>query len=108
MRGKRFRNGKYAMFIHWGLFSKLGNEWKGKTYYGIGEWLMNKRMANIPIQEYLSVARDFNHVNFNAKTIVQLVKDAGMKYIVVTSKHHDGFVMFHSRDSKFNIVDAII
>jgi len=50
MRGKRFRNGKYAMFIHWGLFSKLGNEWKGKTYYGIGEWLINKSMANIPIR----------------------------------------------------------
>lgn len=105
-RGKLFRNGKYAMFIHWGLFSQLSNKWKGKTYYGIGEWLMNSNMANISAQEYMPVAKDFNPVNFNAKAIVQLAKDAGMKYIVVTSKHHDGFAMFHSRDNKFNIVDA--
>lgn len=105
-RGKLFRDGKYAMFIHWGLFSQLSNKWKGKTYYGIGEWLMNSNMANIPAQDYLPVAKDFNPVNFDAKAIVQLAKDAGMKYIVVTSKHHDGFAMFHSRDNKFNIVDA--
>ena len=105
-RGKLFRDGKYAMFIHWGLFSQLGNKWKGKTYYGIGEWLMNSNMANIPPEEYLPVANDFNPINFNAKAIVQLAKDAGMKYIVVTSKHHDGFAMFHSKDNKFNIVDA--
>ncbi|WP_448635161.1 alpha-L-fucosidase [Pedobacter panaciterrae] len=105
-RGKLFRNGKYAMFIHWGLFSQLSNKWKGKTYYGIGEWLMNSNMANISAQEYMPVAKDFNPVNFNAKAIVQLAKDAGMKYIVVTSKHHDGFAMFHSGDNKFNIVDA--
>lgn len=105
-RGKLFREGKYAMFIHWGLFSYIGNQWKGKTYYGISEWIMNSKMANIPPNEYMSVAKDFNPVNFNAKAIVQLAKDAGMKYIVVTSKHHDGFAMFHSNDDKFNIVDA--
>lgn len=106
VRGKLFRDGNYAMFIHWGLFSQLGNQWKGKTYYGIGEWLMNNNMANIPPQEYMPVAKDFNPINFNAKAIAQLAKDAGMKYIVVTSKHHDGFAMFHAKDNKFNIVDA--
>ncbi|WP_029276776.1 alpha-L-fucosidase [Pedobacter borealis] len=105
-RGKLFRDGKYAMFIHWGLYSQIGNQWKGKTYYGIAEWIMNSNMANITLQEYMAVAKDFNPVNFNAKAIAQLAKDAGMKYIVVTSKHHDGFAMFHSKDNKFNIVDA--
>lgn len=63
-------------------------------------------MAGIGVSDYMAVANDFNPINFNAKTIVQLAKDAGMKYIVVTSKHHDGFAMFHSKDNKFNIVDA--
>ena len=51
-RGQLFRDGNYAMFIHWGLFSQLGGVWKDKTYYGIGEWIMHSAMANIPIAEY--------------------------------------------------------
>jgi alpha-L-fucosidase len=105
-QGQLFRDGNYAMFIHWGLYSNLGNEWKGKTYYGIGEWIMNKNMANIPVAEYMATAKDFNPANFNAKAIAQLAKDAGMKYIIITSKHHDGFAMYGSKTSKFNIVDA--
>lgn len=105
-RGKTFREGRYAMFIHWGLFSQLANKWNDKTYYGIGEWLMNKNMAGIPITEYIKTAANFNPVNFNAKAVVQLANDAGMKYIVITSKHHDGFDMFHSKATKFNVVDA--
>ncbi len=105
-QGQLFRDGNYAMFIHWGLYSNLGNQWKGKTYYGIGEWIMNKNMANIPVEEYKSTAKVFNPVNFNAKAIAQLAKDAGMKYIIITSKHHDGFAMYGSKVNKFNIVDA--
>lgn len=105
-RGKLFRDGNYAMFIHWGLYSQLANKWKGKTYYGIGEWLMDSHMAGIPPEQYQAVAKAFNPVNFDAKAIVQLAVDAGMKYIVITSKHHEGFAMFHSKDSPFNIVDA--
>ena len=105
-RGKIFREGRYAMFIHWGLFSQLANKWNDKTYYGIGEWLMNKNMAGIPAAEYVKTTASFNPVNFNAKAIVQLAKDAGMKYIVITSKHHDGFDMFHSKATQFNVVDA--
>ena len=62
-QGQLFRDGNYAMFIHWGLYSNLGNQWKGKTYYGIGEWIMNKNMANIPVEEYKTTAKDFNPVN---------------------------------------------
>lgn len=105
-RGHMFEWGNYAMFIHWGLFSHLGNVWNGKTYYGIGEWMMDVNMANADKNEYKAVARSFNPTNFDAMKIAQLAKDAGMKYIIITSKHHDGFAMYHSLCDKFNIVDA--
>jgi len=100
-----FRDGNYGMFIHWGLYSHLAGEWKGKTYYGIGEWIMNPRVAGIPPQEYMETAKEFNPVDFDARAIAKLAKDAGMKWIIITSKHHDGFAMFESKHP-FNIVDA--
>jgi len=105
-RGQLFDEGNYAMFIHWGVYSQLANKVDGKTYYGIGEWIMNKRMAGIPVDEYKRLAGTFNPVNFDAKAIARLAKNAGMKYIVITSKHHDGFAMYHSKACDFNIVDA--
>jgi len=105
-RGQLFDEGNYALFIHWGLYSQIANKVNGKTYYGIGEWIMNPRMANIPIKDYKLEAAKFNPESFNAKEIVQLAKDAGMKYIVITAKHHDGFAMYHSKVDPFNIVDA--
>ncbi|WP_205618105.1 alpha-L-fucosidase [Neotamlana sedimentorum] len=105
-RGKLFDEGNFAMFVHWGLFSHLGGKWKDTTYYGIGEWIKFRKMANIPDEEYKQIANDFNPSDFNAKAIAKLAKDAGMKYIIITSKHHEGFAMFHSKVSDFNIVDA--
>jgi alpha-L-fucosidase len=105
-RGKFFDESNFGMFIHWGLFSNLGGTWNDKTYYGIGEWIMNPRMAGIPVNEYKKIANDFNPQQFDAKTIAKLAKDAGMKYIIITSKHHEGFAMFHSKVDAFNIVDA--
>ena len=105
-RGQLFDEGNYAMFIHWGLYSQLGNKVDGKTYYGIGEWIMNKRMAGIPIARYKELAGTFNPVDFDATEIASIAKDAGMKYIVITAKHHDGFAMYHSKVNDFNIVDA--
>jgi alpha-L-fucosidase len=105
-RGQLFADGNYAMFIHWGLYSRLANKVDGKTYYGIGEWIMHKRMAGIPIPKYQELARQFNPVKFDAKEIARLAKDAGMKYIVITSKHHDGFAMYRSKANPFNVVDA--
>lgn len=102
---KLFRDGNYAMFIHWGLYSNLAGKWNGKTYYGIGEWLMSPRMAGIPVQDYVKTAETFNPVDFDAGAIASLAKAAGMKYIVITSKHHEGFAMFDSAHP-FNIVDA--
>ncbi|MDF7806606.1 alpha-L-fucosidase [Pontiellaceae bacterium B12219] len=102
-RGQLFDEGNYAMFIHWGLYSQLGNKVDGKTYYGIGEWIMNPRMAGIPIDEYKKLAGTFNPEQFDAKAIAKLAKDAGMKYIIITSKHHDGFAMYDSKANDFNI-----
>ena len=99
-----FKEAKFGMFIHWGLYSKLAGEWEGKNYYGSGEWIMNQ--AKIPVKEYAKVANDFNPVNFNADEWAQLAKDAGIKYMVITAKHHEGFAMYNSKVSDFNIVKA--
>ena len=104
-RGQLFDEGNYAMFIHWGVYSQLANKVEGKTYYGIGEWIMNRNMANIPIDKYKELATTFNPLKFEAATVVKTAKDAGMKYIIITAKHHDGFAMYHSKCNKFNIVD---
>lgn len=105
-RGRLFEYGNYAMFIHWGLYSQLANVWNGKTYYGIGEWLMDINMANADKNEYKATAKTFNPVKFDAEKVALLAKAAGMKYIIITSKHHDGFAMYHSACDAFNIVDA--
>ena len=104
-RGTRLREGRYGLFMHWGLYSSIGGNWKGKTYYGIGEWIMNKAMAGISVPDYMEVARSFNPDQFDAKAIVKMACDAGMKYVIITSKHHDGFAMFKSKHP-LNIVDA--
>lgn len=102
-RAALFRDGNYGMFIHWGLYSHLGGQWKDKTFYGIGEWI--KRQMEIPHDEYMALAREFNPSEFNAKEIVRVAREAGMKWIIITSKHHEGFAMFKSKHP-FNIADA--
>jgi alpha-L-fucosidase len=99
-----FHEAKYGLFIHWGLYAIPAGEWKGKRIPGIGEWIMNR--AQIPVREYEQLAKQFNPVMFNADAWVQLAKDAGMKYIVITSKHHDGFALYGSKVSRYNVVDA--
>lgn len=101
---KWFKEAKFGMFIHWGLYSKLGGEWKGKKYYGSGEWLMSQ--AKIPVKEYEQVAAGFNPVGFNAEEWAQLAADAGMKYMVITAKHHEGFSMYDSKATSFDMADA--
>ena len=98
-----FRDGNYGMFIHWGLFSHLGGQWKDQTFYGIGEWI--KRQMKISEADYAALAKDFNPVDFDARAIARLAKGAGMKWIIITAKHHEGFAMFKSAHP-FNIVDA--
>lgn len=99
-----WRDARFGMFIHWGLYAESAGEWKGERIPGISEWIMAN--AKIPVSEYEKLANDFNPIMYNAEEWVKLAKYAGMKYIVITSKHHDGFAMFHSKASKYNIVDA--
>jgi len=101
---RRFDENKFGMFIHWGLYAIPAGEWKGRYIRGIGEWIMFR--ARIPVSEYEQLAAQFNPVKFNADEWAQLAKDAGMRYLVITSKHHDGFAMFGSKASRYNIVDA--
>ncbi|MGN0033604.1 MAG: alpha-L-fucosidase [Candidatus Limimorpha sp.] len=98
-----WKNDHFGMFIHFGVYSKLGGIWKNEKVPFYGEQIMNH--ARITVPEYEEVARTFNPVNFNADEIVTLAKDAGMKYIVITTKHHDGFCMFHTSTTDYNIVD---
>lgn len=99
-----FRDAKFGMFIHWGLFSHYANQWNGERYYGIGEWLMAR--GKIPASDYAARASEFNPVNFNAGEWAELANNAGMKYMVITAKHHDGFAIYDSEVSDFDIVDA--
>lgn len=98
-----WRNDHFGLFIHFGVYSKLGGVWKGEQIPYYGEQIMNH--ARIPVPEYEAVARDFNPTDFNADEIVLLAKNAGMKYIVFTTKHHDGFCMFDSQTTDYDIVD---
>ena len=99
-----FREAKYGLFIHWGLYAIPAGEWKGRRCLGLGEWIMNR--CQVPVREYEQLAKQFNPVKFDPDAWVQLAQDAGMKYIVITSKHHDGFALFKSKVSPYNIVDA--
>src|SRR6266508_2633011 len=99
-----FREAKYGMFIHWGLYAIPAGEWKGQRCLGLGEWLMNR--CKVPVGEYEQLATRFNPVKYDPDAWVQLAQEAGMKYMVITSKHHDGFAMFKSAVSKYNVADA--
>ena len=100
-----FREARFGMFIHWGLYAIPAGVWDGrKITANNGEWIMNN--ASIPVAQYKALAGQFNPTGFSAHDIVALAKSAGMKYIVITSKHHDGFAMFDSKADPFNIVAA--
>ena len=103
-RMKWWREARFGMFIHWGLYAVPAGEYKGQRSARIGEWIME--WANIPRADYEQFAQRFNPVKFNAAEWVGLAKAAGMKYIVITSKHHDGFSMFDSQVSSYDIVDS--
>ena len=95
---------KFGMFIHWGLYAVPAGEYKGDRVPGIGEWIMNS--LRIPIAEYEQFATQFNPVKYDAAEWVSLAKRAGMKYIIITSKHHDGFCLWDSRVTSWDVIDA--
>ncbi|MEO7718778.1 MAG: alpha-L-fucosidase [Capsulimonas sp.] len=109
-RMKWWREARFGMFVHWGLYAVPGGFWNGKPVggravntQGYGEWIMHN--AEIPVADYATLAPQFNPSKFNADAWAQAAKDAGMKYLIFTAKHHDGFAMFHTAASPFNIFD---
>lgn len=101
---KWFKQAKFGMMIHFGLYSMLGGEYNGRVMEHIGEWAQS--YFRIPNAQYHKLAEIFNPIYFNADEWIKTAKNAGMKYFVITSKHHDGFALFKSQASKFNVVDA--
>ena len=99
-----WREAKFGLFIHWGLYAVPAGTWNGKQIGGIGEWIMNT--GKIPVKDYAAFAPQFDPTKFNADEWVRTAQSAGMKYIVMTAKHHEGFAMFHSRVDGYNIYDA--
>ncbi|MCF7853394.1 MAG: alpha-L-fucosidase [Candidatus Pacebacteria bacterium] len=104
-REQRWRDLRFGMFIHFGLYSLLGGVWKdGLIPNGYSEQIQSH--AGIPRDEYAALARQFDPARFDADAIAGLAVEAGMRYVVITAKHHDGFSLFHTRQSSFNVVDA--
>jgi alpha-L-fucosidase len=98
-----WREARFGMFIHWGPYAVPAGEYNGETVRSVSEWIMNT--ARIPISEYETWAAAFNPVRFDADEWVRIARDAGMKYIIITSKHHDGFAIWDSEASDYDIVD---
>jgi alpha-L-fucosidase len=103
-RMKWWREARFGLFIHWGLYAVPAGTWQGRQIPGIGEWIMNK--GRIPVADYEKFAGQFNPTKFDADAWVALAQAAGMKYIVITSKHHDGFAMYRSSADSYNIYEA--
>jgi alpha-L-fucosidase len=99
-----WRDAKFGMFIHWGAYAVPAGVHRGERVRHLGEWLMND--SKVPISEYESYVRSFNPLKYDADAWVRVAKEAGMKYIIITSKHHDGFALFDSKVSGYDMVDA--
>ncbi len=97
-----WRQARFGLFIHWGLYAIPAGQWKGETKHA--EWILTT--AQIPVKEYEKFASQFNPVKFSAEEWVRAAKDAGMKYIVITSKHHDGFCLFDSKLTDYDVANA--
>lgn len=99
-----WREARFGMFVHWGVYAVPAGTYNGHKVNRIGEWIMNR--GKIPVDQYKAYAKEFNPVKYDADAWVRMAKDAGMKYIVITAKHHDGFALFDSKASRWDIADA--
>ena len=103
-RMRWWREAKFGMFVHWGVYAVPAGNHRGKRTPGTSEWLMH--FLKIPMADYQAYAKEFNPVKFNAAEFVAIAKEAGMKYIIITAKHHDGFAMFDTKANSWSIVQA--
>jgi len=103
-RMKWFAEAQYGMFIHFGLYSHLGGEWKDEPVEWYSEWIQASR--NIPREEYAQLIKKFNPAGFDAEFIVRTAKEAGMTYLVITSKHHEGFCLWDSQYTEFDVAGS--
>ena len=99
-----FNEARFGMFIHWGIYSVPAGEWQGKEVRGIGEWIFNH--GKIPVADYKAFAKDFTAAKYDPKAWAALAKEAGVKYVVLTAKHHEGFALYDSAASDWNAVKA--
>ena len=98
---EKFKADKFGMFLHWGLYAQTAGDWKNHAVKGGEHFMLYER---IPVSEYGTIANEFNPIKFDADAWVKQAKATGMKYIVFTAKHHDGFAMYNSASSDYNIV----
>lgn len=104
-RMRWWREARFGMFIHWGVYSQWGGVYHGHNQArGGAEWIMNR--SKIPVAEYREKAKSFNPTKYDPDAWVRLAKEAGMRYIIITAKHHDGFALFNSKASKWDVADA--
>jgi len=99
-----FHKARFGMFIHWGVYAVPAGVWQGKNIGWIGEWIMKN--GKIPIADYKNFAKDFTAANYDPKAWAALAKEAGVQYVVITSKHHDGFALFDTKASDWNAIEA--
>ena len=99
-----WREARFGLFIHWGAYAIPAGNYNGETVRSVSEWIMNT--AQIPVAEYEDYVRQFNPTQYDAQEWVRIAKDAGMKYIIITSKHHDGFAIWDSKTSDYDVIDA--
>jgi len=99
-----WREARYGLFIHWGLYAVAGGVWNNSMIPGVGEWIMF--MEKIPVKTYRELAKLFNPVEFDPKEWARIAKESGFKYLVITAKHHDGFCLFDSSLTNYNVVSS--
>ena len=100
-RMRWFREARFGLFIHWGVYAVPAGEWQGQPIPGIGEWIMKN--AKIPVADYKALAPEFTATNYDPAAWARLAREAGMKYIVITSKHHDGFALYDSKVTDWDV-----
>ena len=99
-----FKDARFGMFIHWGVYAVPAGEWQGKSVPGIGEWIMLR--GKILVADYKAFASDFTAANYDPAAWARLAKTAGMKYVVITSKHHDGFALYDSKVTDWDVMNS--